>query len=113
VYRAFDATTNRYVALKVLAQGLSESMRQRFLREIEVQANLRHANLMPVFDRGEHDGRPYFTMELLYRPFTLTEVVERGRDGTLSRYATLRHLEDVERLVRDVLLPVADGIYVA
>jgi formylglycine-generating enzyme required for sulfatase activity len=113
VYRAFDATTNRYVALKMLGLGLSESMRQRFLREIEVQANLRHAHLMPVFDRGEHEGRPYFTMELLYRPFTLTEIVTRARDGTLSRYATLRPFESLEALVRDVVRPACDGIYVA
>src|SRR5262245_8792460 len=113
VYRAFDPTTNRYVALKMLGLGLSESMRQRFLREIEVQANLKHAHLMPVFDRGEHEGRPYFTMELLYRPFTLTEIVMRARDGTLSRYATLRPYEDYQALIRDVVVPACDGIYVA
>ena len=81
VYRAFDPTTNRYVALKFLGKDQSDAMRTRFLREIEVQANLKHPNLMPVFDRGEHEGRPYFTMELLYKPFTLTEIVEMGRDG--------------------------------
>jgi serine/threonine protein kinase len=113
VYRAHDPVTNRYVALKLLNRDQSETMRTRFLREIEVQANLRHANLMPVFDRGEHDGRPYFTMELLYKPFTLTQVVTMGREGTLSRYATLRHLERTEKLVEDVLLPICDGMQVA
>ena len=113
VYRAFDPTTNRYVALKMLGLGQSDAMRQRFLREIEVQANLRHPNLMPVFDRGEHDGRPYFTMELLYRPFTLTDIVTRARDGTLSRYTTLKPYEDLKTLVRDVLLPVCEGLQIA
>ncbi len=113
VYRAFDATTNRYVAVKFLRKDQSESMRQRFLREIEVQANLRHPNLMPVFDRGEHDGRPYFAMELLYKPFTLTQIVEMGRNGTLSRYATLRPLESLETLVEDVFLPVCEALNVA
>jgi serine/threonine protein kinase/formylglycine-generating enzyme required for sulfatase activity len=113
VYRAFDPTTNRYVALKFLAQGLSDSMRERFLREIEVQANLRHPHLMPVFDRGEHEGRPYFTMELLYRPFTLTEIVKMNRDGTLSRYATLRPFAELSALVKQVFIPVCDAIHVA
>lgn len=113
VYRAFDPTTNRYVAVKVMTSTASETMRQRFLREIEVQANLRHPNLMPVFDRGEHEGRPYFTMELLYRPFTLTQVVEMARDGRLARYATLRGFEETETLVREVLVPVCEGITVA
>jgi hypothetical protein len=47
VYRAFDPTTNRYVALKILAKELKDERRDRFLREIEVQANLRHPHIMP------------------------------------------------------------------
>jgi serine/threonine protein kinase/formylglycine-generating enzyme required for sulfatase activity len=113
VYRAFDSTTNRYVALKILAKELRGQKNDRFLREIEVQANLRHPHVMPVFDRGEHDGRPYFTMELLYRPFTLTDVIALARDGTLFKYATLAPLADLRQLVRTVLLPVSDGIYVS
>ena len=113
VYRAYDAVTNRYVALKLINRDQSDSMRTRFLREIEVQANLRHAHLMPVFDRGEHDGRPYFTMELLYRPFTLTEIVTMSRDGMITRYATLRHLDRTEKLVSEVLLPICDAMQVA
>lgn len=113
VYRAFDATTNRYVALKLIGADQSEAMQQRFLREIEVQANLRHPNLMPVFDRGTYLGRPYFTMELLYRPFTLTQVVTMARNGSLSRYATLKDLGDVPTLLADVFIPVCEGLHVA
>jgi serine/threonine protein kinase len=113
VYRAFDPTTNRYVALKLLAKGQSEQMARRFLREIEVEANLRHPNLMPVFDRGEHEGRPYFTMELLYRPFTLTQIVTMARNGTLARYATLKPYGDTATLVREVFVPVCEGLQIA
>jgi serine/threonine protein kinase/formylglycine-generating enzyme required for sulfatase activity len=114
VYRVFDPTTNRTVALKVLLADLSESMRQRFLREIEVQANIRHPNIMPVFDRGSlPDGRPYFTMELLYKPFTLTEIVERRERGTLARYTTLKHFEELPGLISGVMVQVAEGIYLA
>jgi serine/threonine protein kinase len=114
VYRAFDPTTNRSVALKILLKDMTDTMRQRFIREIEVQANIRHPNIMPVFDRGAlPDGRPYFTMELLYKPFTLTDIVERRERGTLGRYATLAHLSELEALAKEVLLPVADGLYVA
>ena len=113
VYRAFDATTHRYVALKILGPDQPEVMRQRFLREIEVQANLRHPNLMPVFDRGEHEGRPFFAMEMLYRPFTLTEIVRMARDGSLSRYVTLKPLETVEGILRGVFLPVCAAMQVA
>jgi prepilin-type processing-associated H-X9-DG protein len=37
----------------------------RFLREAEAAAALRHANIVQVYDMGEHDGRPFFTMELV------------------------------------------------
>jgi serine/threonine protein kinase len=114
VYRAFDATTNRAVALKVLANDAAEVIQSRFLREIEVQANIRHQNIMPVFDRGTlEDGRPFFTMELLYRPWTLAQIIAFRDEGKLNRYATLKGLVDLETLVREVVLPVADGIYVA
>ena len=114
VYKAFDPTTNRSVALKVLRNGADDVMRTRFLREIEVQANIRHQNIMPVFDRGTlPDGRPFFTMELLYDPWSLAEIIERRDEGTLGRYAAMKKLGDLEALIRDVLLPVADGVYVA
>ena len=114
VYQAFDPTTNRSVALKVLRKGLSEQMTERFLREIEVQANIRHQNIMPVFDRGElPDGRPYFTMELLYNPIALDQIVEHRAAGTLGRVEGLKDLQELPELIRNVLIPVADGIYVA
>jgi len=114
VYQAFDPTTNRSVALKILADDVPEVIEKRFLREIEVQANIRHQNIMPVFDRGAlPDGRPFFTMELLYTPWTLGEIIQFRDEGKLSRYATLKKLGELENLVRDVLVPIADGIYVA
>jgi len=114
VYRAFDPTTNRSVAMKVLAKKSSEVMHSRFLREIEVQANIRHQNIMPVFDRGTlEDGRPFFTMELLYKPWTLADVVQRREEDTLKRYTTMKKFGDIETLVKEIFLPIADGIYVA
>jgi serine/threonine protein kinase len=36
---------------------------ERFLREAEAVAGLRHANIVQVHDKGDLDGRPYFTLE--------------------------------------------------
>jgi serine/threonine-protein kinase len=67
VYRALHLRLNRPVALKMLLAGdcAGPSERARFQREAEAVANLRHANIVQVYDVGEQDGRPYFTMEIV------------------------------------------------
>ena len=68
VYRAFDERLERPVAVKVLAgaQGDAPEARLRFLREARRTAQLRHPNLVEVFDVGETEaGEPFFVMELL------------------------------------------------
>lgn len=67
VHRAYDHETGREVALKLqLAQHLADRVvRRRFLREAELARELAHPNVVPVLDVGEHEGRPFFTMELL------------------------------------------------
>jgi eukaryotic-like serine/threonine-protein kinase len=67
VYRARDTRLNRAVALKMLATGAyaRPEERERFLREAEAAGGLRHPNIVQVYDAGDHDGRPYFTMEYL------------------------------------------------
>src|SRR5262245_14518078 len=67
VYRARHLRLNRPVALKMLLAGdcAGPSERARFQREAEAVANLRHPNIVQVYDVGEQDGRPYFTMEIV------------------------------------------------
>jgi serine/threonine-protein kinase len=66
VYRARHLRLGRTVALKMLLAGdcAGPSERARFQREAEAVANLRHANIVQVYDVGEQDGRPFFTMEI-------------------------------------------------
>ncbi len=65
VYKAWHVRLNRPVALKMLLAGVyaSPSELERFLREAEAVAGLRHPNIVQVHDVGDLDGRPYFTME--------------------------------------------------
>jgi eukaryotic-like serine/threonine-protein kinase len=67
VYKARHRSLNRPVALKMLIAGAyaGPSERARFQREAEAVASLRHANIVAVHDLGDHEGCPYFTMELL------------------------------------------------
>jgi serine/threonine-protein kinase len=67
VYRAQHLRLNRTVALKTLLSGVYASPAEvaRFSREARLIAELRHPHLVQVYDVGECDGCPYFTMELV------------------------------------------------
>jgi serine/threonine-protein kinase len=67
VYKARHLALKRTVALKMLLTGVyaGPHERARFQCEAEAVASLRHAHIVQVHDVGDHEGRPYFTMELL------------------------------------------------
>jgi len=67
VYKARQLSLGRMVALKMLLAGpyAGPHERLRFQREAEAIAALHHANIVQVYDVGEHEGRLYFTMEFL------------------------------------------------
>jgi serine/threonine-protein kinase len=67
VYKARHLRLNRFVALKMLLAGAyaGPQERARFQHEAEAVAGLRHPNVVQVYDVGDHEGCPYFTMELL------------------------------------------------
>jgi serine/threonine-protein kinase len=67
VYKARHLRLNRTVALKMLLAGAyaGPHERARFQREAEAVASLCHANIIHVYDVGDHEGRPYFTMEFV------------------------------------------------
>jgi WD40 repeat protein len=67
VYKARHLRLNRFIALKMLITGAyaGPHERTRFQREAEAVASLRHTNIVQVYDVGDHEGSPYFTMELL------------------------------------------------
>jgi serine/threonine-protein kinase len=67
VYEARHVRLNRTVAVKMLLAGThtDAASSKRFMREAEAVAALRHPNIVQVHEVGEHDGLPYFTMELI------------------------------------------------
>ena len=66
VYLAEDLKHHRNVALKVLRPELAAVIGgERFLKEIEVTANLQHPNILPLYDSGEADSFLYYVMPFI------------------------------------------------
>ncbi len=65
VYEALQLGLNRRVALKMILHGAhaSEEDRARFRIEGEAIARLRHPNIVQVYQIGEHQGLPFFSLE--------------------------------------------------
>jgi serine/threonine protein kinase len=67
VFKAYHASLDRYVALKVLHPAFMEdpNFRARFQREARVVAKLEHPNIIPVYDFAEEDGKTYLVMKFV------------------------------------------------
>lgn len=66
VYRAIDASANREVALKVLAPGADDTLRERFRIEARTVSVLSHPHIVQTLQVGEvQNGFPYIAMELV------------------------------------------------
>jgi hypothetical protein len=67
VYRARQISLNRLVALKMLGPHASAfpGIAERLRLEAEVAGGLRHPQIVTIYDVGERDGQPFFTMELV------------------------------------------------
>lgn len=67
VYRAFDPSFNREVAIKVLPLELMRNLKilARFKRELKMIASLEHPAIVPVYDVGEENGQPYYVMRYM------------------------------------------------
>ncbi|HVU45220.1 MAG TPA: protein kinase [Terracidiphilus sp.] len=67
VYRARDPRIGRDVAIKTLTEGFTgdPDMLKRFYQEAGSTGNLRHPNIVTVYDFGDEEGLPYIVMEFL------------------------------------------------
>ncbi len=67
VYRAWQSELKRPVALKMLVAGAlaSPGAAARFRVEVEAMARLRHANIVQIYQVGQHAGAPFLVLELV------------------------------------------------
>ena len=88
VYKANQRALGRIIALKQIRTGMDADAQElsRFRTEAEAAAQLRHPNIVQVYDIGLRDGLPFFAMEL----------VEGGSLTTRLREGVLRPREAAE-----------------
>ncbi|WP_157068767.1 serine/threonine-protein kinase [Sandaracinus amylolyticus] len=96
---------DKLLALKLLLPHLAREDRfvDMFRDELRIAARIQHANVVQVFDVGEHDGMPFMVMEYL-----------RGRSFASVLQRCEERREDVPReLVIAVIVAVAEGLHAA
>src|SRR5262249_6495552 len=93
VYRARDRKHDREVAVKVLHPTVAATVGvDRFLREIEIVARLRHPLIVPLYDSGEASGYLFYVM-----PYETGQSLQQrlARDGPPSIAESVRILRDL------------------
>jgi len=97
VYKAYQPSMERYVALKVLPRQLAESDEfiARFKGEAHMLAQLQHPHILPVFDYGQSEGYSYIVMPLV-------------QSGTLADLLKTRRMSPPE--IRRIINQVGDAL---
>jgi WD40 repeat protein/predicted Ser/Thr protein kinase len=127
VYLAVQVSLDRMVAIKMAAGGGHAGPEEvaRFRAEAEAIARLQHPNIVQIFEVGEYDGRPFYSMEFIDgvtlaatidgtpRPpaeaARMVETLARAVDAAHDRGVVHRDLKPANVLVaRDGTLKVAD-----
>jgi eukaryotic-like serine/threonine-protein kinase len=97
VYRARQKSLDRIVALKIILGGSTATNADlaRFRGEAETAARLNHPHIVPVYDVGQHDGLPYFTMRYVKG----TTLAQRLVEGPIPGRDAARLLAPVARAI--------------
>ena len=99
VFRAYDDTTDRTVALKLLPPHLAEDQdfQRRFRREARIAASLNDPHVVPIHSYGEIDGRLYVDMRLIEGRDLVDYIAENG--GRLRPERAVAVIEQVASAV--------------
>jgi hypothetical protein len=75
VYKAYQPSLDRFVAVKVMLPSGDPSFGERFKREARVIAQLEHPNILPVYDYGEAGGRFFIVFRYVQNGSSLSDLL--------------------------------------
>jgi serine/threonine-protein kinase len=103
VYKAWQRSLNRLVALKMIRAAVLPSPAdvQRFRNEAESAAKLDHPNIVRIYEIGEQEGQPYFSMEYV-EGMSLAQAMTR----TPEPWRSLDHQRYAAELVKTIALAI-------
>ena len=111
VFAAIDTNSDRSVAVKVLAPGVSHDagFRERFEAEVRSLEQLRHPNIVQLYGYGEQDGHVYYAMEVMSGKSLQDELAAGRRFGwreavpmIVDLCGALKHAHDHGIIHRDI-----------
>ncbi len=102
VFRARQVRLNRLVALKLVLSGsfAGAAELRRFYQEAELAAGLDHPGIVPVFEFGEHEGRPFFSMGLI-EGRSLAQAIASGPLPTRQAAELVRQIAEAVQYAHD------------
>jgi len=102
VYRARQPQLNRQVAVKVMVAGVfaAPDFLKRFRTEAEAVASLDHPNIVPVYEIGECEGQPFFSMKFV-------------EAGSLAERISGKEFQISNREVAELLVKLARAVHYA
>lgn len=96
LYRAYDSSQNRIVALKILKKEFSSESElvERFVREAKIAKGLTHPNIIKIYEIGSKEDNYYFTMEFINGPslrklLQNEKILEVGKALRIAKMACL------------------------
>ena len=96
VYKAYQESLDRYVAVKVLFHAQDPQFAMRFQREARAIAHLQHPNILPIYDNGAQDGLLFLVLQYIEGGLTLGDMLGQPMEPVQALHLVARVLDALE-----------------
>src|SRR6266511_4442061 len=93
VYKAYQESLDRYVAVKVLLSNRDPQFAARFKREARAIAALQHHNILPIYDYGEQEGLLFLVLQYIENGLTLGDMLGKPMEPAQALHLTSHVLD--------------------